>query len=252
MKRISVLLLCLASVSLFSIALSYARATIWRSRVNNAVAATPAQGNPVPLSVFAADDMPVTITGLTVVKDQPVTKTAGAADNKAADQTEAAPQLQFNVASKGGHKIKSMTVALFDFDEKGLLRRVDSWGQTLDVNDEKGPAKVTLQLERKLNPLHRQVLALEHVRSEGATWRAQLPGLGRAANKTSAGLPTSAVTNRLEKALPDERGSVLCSNGFRKAMLLAQLGDGQSVTSFTCDQNNRSFSFTFRGKNLGQ
>ena len=122
----------------------------------------------------------------------------------------------------------------------------------MDVNDEKGPVKITLQLERKLNPLHRQVLALEHVRSDSTTWHAQLPGLGRAANKTSEGLPTSALTDRTEKVLPDDTGSVLCSNGFHKAMRLAQLGDGQNVTSFTCNQSNRSFSFMFNGKDLGQ
>ncbi|NOT59947.1 MAG: hypothetical protein HOP19_06940, partial [Acidobacteria bacterium] len=183
---------------------------------------------------------------------QPANKSAGTAADQAANQPEGMPQLEFNVASRGGHKIKSLTFALFDFDEKGLLCRVDSWGQTMDVNDEKGPAKITLRLERKLNSQHRQILALEQVRSERATWRADAPGLGRAANKASNGLPSSAMVNRVEKVLPDATGSVLCSNGFGKAMQLAQLGDGQNVTSFTCDQNQRLFSFTFHGKDLGQ
>ena len=248
MKKITLLVAAIIGICFIPLVWGYARTLINRAKTPAASAKAITQASPVKHGVFVADDMPVAITGFTVSQSQAANKTAGAT----ADQTEGLPQLEFNVASRGGHKIKSMTFALFDFDEKGLLRRVDSWGQTTDVNDEKGPAKISLQLERKLNPLHRQVLALEHVRSEGATWRANGPGLGRAANKTSNGLPSSAVTDRIEKVLPDEVGSVLCSNGFRKAMQLAQLGDGQSVTSFTCDQNNRSFSFTFNGKDLGQ
>ena len=257
MKKTPLLLAGFIAVCLFPLAWSYARTTIWLSRAKPMpVAVAQAQAASLPLSAFVADEMPVTLTGLTIVKDQPAAKAAGQAVAQASDQAantaEGLPQLEFKVASKGGHKIKSLTFALYEFDEKGLLRRVDSWAQAMDVNDERGPAKITLQLERKLNPQHRQVLALEHVRSEGATWRADGPGLGRAANKTSNGAPSSAVVNRIEKVLPDDTGSVLCSNGFHKAMRLAQLGDGQNVTSFTCNQSNRSFSFTFNGKDLGQ
>jgi hypothetical protein len=35
-------------------------------------------------------------------------------------------------------------------------------------------------------------------------------------------------------------------------MTLAQQGDRASVTSFTCDQADRSFTFTFSGKALGK
>ena len=248
MKKITLLIAAIIGICFIPMVWGYARTLINRAKTPAASAKAITQANPVKHSVFVADDMPVAITGFTVASNQAANKTTGAT----ADQTEDLPQLEFNVASKGGHKIKSLTFTLYDFDEKGLLRRVESRGQTIDVNDTRGPAKITLQLERKLNPLHRQVLALEHVRSEGATWRTDGPGLGRAANRTSNGLPSSALVNRIEKVLPDEVGSVLCSNGFRRAMQLAQLGDGQSVTSFTCDQSSRSFSFTFNGKDLGQ
>lgn len=248
MKKFTLVIAAIIAICFIPLAWGYARTLINRAKTPAASAKAITQGNPVKHGVFVADDMPVTITGFTVSQNQAANQTTGAA----ADQTEGLPQVEFNVASKGGHKIKSLTFTLYDFDEKGLLRRVESRGQSIDVNDERGPTKITLQLERKLNPLHRQVLALEHVRGEGSTWRADGPGLGRAANRISNGLPSSATVNRVEKVLPDETGSVLCSNGFRRAMQLAQLGNGQSVTSFTCDQNSRSFSFTFNGKDLGQ
>ena len=193
--------------------------------------------------------MPVALTGLTL------SNSASAANNNTtrAEQSVGPAQLRFQVVDKGRNNIKSLTFALFDFDERGLLRRVDSWARVVDLTESNGRVEITLDLERSLPAQHRQVLAVEHARSDNRTWRAQFHGLGRAANRVAAGAPLpDAAIARTEKALPDDTGSVLCSNGFRKAMLLAQLGDGQSVTSFTCDQNNRSFSFTFNGKDLSQ
>jgi hypothetical protein len=253
MKRASLLLLCIVAVCLLSIALGYARSTAWWKGPAKALNAAAAQGNqalaPVPLGAFVAGDMPVVLTGLTIAKGAPGVKD----DAGRAEQSEGPAQLRFQVADKGRNNVKSLTFALFDFDERGLLRRVDSWARAVDLSEEKGPTEITLNLGRNLHPQHRQVLAVEHARNDNRTWRAQFSGLGRAANKVSNGTPdASATVDRTEKALPDEVGSVLCSNGFRKAMLLAQLGDGQSVTSFTCDQSNRSFSLTFNGKDLGQ
>lgn len=253
MKRASLLLLCIIAVCLLSMALGYARSTAWWKSPSKALNAAATQGNqalaPVPLGAFVAGDMPVTLTGLTLAKG-----TSGAKDDAGrTEQSEGPAQLRFQVADKGRNNVKSLTFALFDFDENGLLRRVDSWGRAVDLSEAKGTAEITLNLERNLHPQRRQVLVVEHAKSDNRTWRAQFPGLGRAANKVSNGLPiTSAAVDQIEKALPNETGSVLCSNGFRKAMLLAQLGDGQSVTSFTCDQRNRYFSFTFNGKDLGQ
>jgi hypothetical protein len=253
MKRASLLLLCIVAVCLLSIALGYARSTAWWKGPAKALNAAAMQGNqalaPVPLGAFVASDMPVALSGLTIAKGAHGVKD----DAGRAEQSEGPAQLRFQVADKGRNNVKSLTFALFDFDERGLLRRVDSWGRTVDLSEEKGPAEITLDLGRRLHPQHRQVLAVEHAKNDNRTWHAQFPGLGRAANKVSNGTPdASAVVDRTEKVLPDDVGSVLCSNGFRKAMLLAQLGDGQSVTSFRCDQNNRSFNFTFSGKDLGQ
>jgi hypothetical protein len=242
MKRVSPLLACMRVICLLSLALAlslvlaYARSTVGRGGSSKGSKVVALQMNqplaPIPLGVFVADDMPITLTGPTVSGDR-------------------FPQLRFQVRGKGLNNIQSLTFAFFDFDEKGLLRRVASWARSIDLTETAGPTEITINLERQLTPQHRHVLAVEQVRSGSVTWQAQFPSLGRAANQVSAGQPAPVATvGRTEKALPDDSGSVLCSNGFRKAMLLAQLGDGQSVTSFRCDENNRSFSFTFNGKDL--
>jgi hypothetical protein len=253
MRRIALLSLCLAVGCSLLMVLGYARSiTWWRgSHKTSEIIASPAAqaANPIPLGAFVAGDLPVVLSGLTIVKDAPAINGEG----RDAAQSEGLPRLRFRVASKGRANVKSLTFAFFDFDERGLLRRVDSWARAVDLTESRGPAEITLDLDRNPPPNHRQVLAIEHARGDSATWRAQFQGLARAANKVSAGLPVpAAIVNQSEKALPDAAGSILCSNGFRKAMLLAQLGDGQSPTSFICDQNNRSFSFTFNGKDLGQ
>jgi hypothetical protein len=47
-------------------------------------------------------------------------------------------------------------------------------------------------------------------------------------------------------------GAAACGKAFRRAMALANSGEKSGLTSFTCNQHKRSFSFSFNGKSLSK
>lgn len=244
MKKPSILITGILVVCFFSLA--WGARTTWRNTHSASRVAHAPQTVPVQRGALVADDMPIVLTALTLANEK------ASNGNGTQGQSDGPPIFNFRVQTKGRHSIKTLTFTLYDFDENGLLQRVESQAQAVDIDDTKGAVELTLKFTKPLQAYHRQILALERARSNNTTWQIEPQTIGRAVRKVSSGLPTmSPLVDQVTKSLPDDTGSILCSNGFSKAMRLAQTGDGQNVTSFQCDQSKQSYSFTFNGKDLG-
>lgn len=243
MKRTASYIGCFALVCCFVFAVSRAKSGRAVTVPVKGLAVESSQATPVPktipLAAFVATGMPVVLSNVVALTAR--------AENEKADRPA---QLRFIVAGAGRSDLTSLNLLLYDFDEKGLLRRVDGWIRNIDLAAERGAATITIDLERRLQPNHKQVLAVERVNSAKGTWDALPVDLGRAAANALAGTQANAAIQRADVSLPDDYGAAVCSNGFSRAQLLTQAGDGASVTSYTCNQHERSFTFTFAGKAL--
>jgi len=146
-------------------------------------------------------------------------------------------------------ELSQLHILLLEFDSEGKLRRVDGWARAEDLNPGKA-VDITLSLERRVPPGNRLVLTSDAVIGLEKRWETDLVGV----SSVAAGLQSQSPKVSLiqQKSLPPESGASLCSVGYRRAMLLAQAGDGSGITSYTCNQQERSFQFTFNGKFLGQ
>ncbi len=159
-------------------------------------------------------------------------------------------QLKFRLQPQGSEKLTSVNLALFEYGENGALRAVNGWVRQQELSDP-GGAEFTLDLERRVAPGARLVLAVERGNSRETTRDTAFTDLARAGNAKAVGRPFIIPASKSSaSAMPDDSGSALCANALRRAMSLAQSGDKAGVTSFTCDQHNRTFTFTFNGKNL--
>lgn len=243
MKRTVVYVSCFVLACYFVFAVSRAKSGRVVTLPVKGLAVEPSQAIPIPktipLAAFVATGMPVVLSNVAAL-------TARAENEK----TDRPAQLRFTVAGAGRNDLTSLNLLLYDFDEQGLLRRVDGWIKNIDLAAERGAATITIDLERRLQPNHKQVLAVERVNSEKGTWEAKPVDLSRAAANALAGAQANAAIQRADVSLPDDYGAAVCSNGFSRAQLLTLAGDGTNITSYTCNQQERSFTFTFAGKTL--
>lgn len=209
-----------------------------------------AQQPPLPQVVvnvdsYIATGMPVTITRATA-NSEVSDNEAGAKNPK----LQGLAQLKFRLTANGRDKLSSVNIDLFEFDQTGGLRRIEGWVRDLDLAN-RASEEVTLELNRRLTPNARLVLAVERVNSSSDTTELRFPEMVRAIGQRLAGRPeTVPGLQRSEEPLPDMHGAPLCASAFQRAMSLAQEGDKSGLTSFTCDRQERSFAFSFNSKKL--
>jgi hypothetical protein len=195
---------------------------------------------PAVLNAFVARDIPVTLTGVTMIGGS---ATAGSA--------AALPRLQFRIAGKGVASARSVCLSLFEFNASGGLRRVDGWVRQVNLTDSRGIADLSLDLHRQLLPNTRLLLSVDRVHTNSQTWETPFLTLAQATRQAQAGNPNAdARVERLDSPLPDLAGAALCSYAQGRAMLLARAGDRVGFNSFTCDQYERSYTITFANKQL--
>lgn len=163
--------------------------------------------------------------------------------------TQFVTTLKARVVAIGNDKLDSLNLMVFEFDQNAMLRRVDGFVAPIDLSVAK-PADLTLPLGRKVLPTSRLVLAVERANGEAKGWEMNIADLARGSASIATERTPPGIRAREDSGVRPDSGAALCSNGFRRAMSLAQLGDRASVTSFACDQQEGSFSFTFQPKQI--
>jgi len=138
---------------------------------------------------------------------------------------------------------------ILEFDERGLLRRVDGFLKRLDLSPGK-PEPITLPVDRRVRNGYRLALAVERADSAARRWEADFNELARGVAMVLAGNPTANVTARSDAASAPDTGASLCAGGMRRATAMALAGDKSGLASYTCNQTEGSFSFSFNGKAL--
>jgi len=168
-------------------------------------------------------------------------------DGSSKSQRVSAVSLQ--AASLGAERLTGLHLMVLEFDERGLLRRVDGFLKRLDLSPGK-PEPITLPVDRRVRNGYRLALAVERADSAARRWEADFNELARGVAMVLAGNPTANVTARSDAASAPDTGASLCAGGMRRATAMAQAGDKSGLASYTCNQTEGSFSFSFNGKAL--
>lgn len=192
---------------------------------------------PAP-QAFVPDGLPIVFSNLNAV-------TENRGDNKQAFVSA----LRFQAATTGSDRLTSLNLMVFEFDSDSKLRQVDGWIRPVDLSSGK-TAEITLPIERRMPAGNRLLLAVERAGGANRRWETNLNDLVRGSAPVVAGRQPAAVYARNEAPAPDDTGAAVCSNAFRRAMALADSGVKSGLTSFTCNQHKRSFSFSFNGKSF--
>ncbi|MFN0110747.1 MAG: hypothetical protein ACKVZH_17955 [Blastocatellia bacterium] len=252
MKRTSLitggtLVVCLVSLEIASRTIASRNVKPVAKSVNATSTAAPVAPRQQPTPEVKMFSLPVYVaSGFPVVIANPVVLSPKVANEK----QDRAASARFTIANHDTNKINSVNLVLMEFQGAARLRRVDSWIKDVSLNAG-ASTEITVELERRVLPGDKLVLAVERVNGSATTRDSNFLALARAvADSVSGNNPPPLAIQSSTPPLPDDSGAALCSNGFRRAMTLVQAGDRSSMTSFTCDQADRSFVFTFSGKSL--
>jgi hypothetical protein len=167
------------------------------------------------------------------------------------DKAQLVSAVNFQVASLNAEKLTSLNLAVLEFDPQGALRRVDGFARRVDLSAGRTQT-ITLPINHLVRTGHRLALTVDRADSADRRWEADFNELARGVATVLAGNPTANVSARNESAASPESGALLCAGGSRRALALAAAGDRSGITSYTCNQQQRSFQFTFNGKALLQ
>ncbi len=223
-------------------------ARAWRNKANsaakrgNAAAQLTTIVSGISIDHLVPEGMPVVVSGLTLI-GSPAVVTRRTKRNVGGPM-----QLKVHLQRRGQESLTSVNLMLFEFDDKGALHTVDGWVRNPDLT---AAAEIIFNLGREIPPGRKLMMVVERVNSEQTAHDVTFKDLARTGNAKAVGKPFMTLTaGRSESPLPDDSGPDLCANAFRRAMSLAQDGDGSGITSFTCNQQDRSFRFSFNGKVL--
>jgi hypothetical protein len=213
---------------------------MWQAS-NSAVAQRQGHAHEKEISIesYVAPGLPVTISNVVAVADQ--------RNNQDDDWAEV---LKFSVASRSEERLTSLSLVLLDFNAGGRLRQVDGWAKKVEPAPD-GVTEIVLELKRRVKPGSRLVLTIERVNGVDSMRDVPFTDLAQTVAALVEGkTPEAPAVQRADAPLPEDFSSSLCHNAFTRAMNVSQAGDRTRVTSYTCDQNNFSWSFTFNGKLL--
>lgn len=205
-----------------------------KTPIHQIAQAQPAQQ--INVLTYAPPGAPVVFSNLTV-------------DNDRTGSRQVISSLKVRVATPGNDRLTSLNLMLFEFDSGGALRRVDGWVRDVDITAGRN-MEITLPVERRARDGHRLALALERANGADRRWETDFADLARGVAAAVGSHPPIDPTVRQEQPDVDDTGASLCGNGYRRALALAEAGDGSGITSYTCNQSERSYQFTFNGKVL--
>lgn len=212
------------------------------SRASVALNQTPAPPAMFSVDNYAPPELPVVLADSVVISERGAGK---------GSTVEGPAALTFKVTGRQAG-ISEVTFAVMEFDAAGRLIRVDGYVRGVETGPGK-PAELILDLRRRVIPGTKLVLSAERAGASADTWDTPFSELAKtvAGRVTGKRQPDPAV-KRDGGSQPGDVGATLCLNGFRRATELTQSGEPTGVTSFTCDQSDRSFTFTLSGKTLVQ
>lgn len=105
--------------------------------------------------------------------------------------------------------------------------------------------------QRRSKPQNRVMLGLEKATGDDESWSASPLDLANAGAEKANGKAASSLTGKKDKdAVGEDFASGFCVNAYRRAVQLAAVNGNTPPTSFTCDQTERAYTFTFAGKAL--
>ena len=166
------------------------------------------------------------------------------------EDNEKGHEIKATMTGKGTGKINSIAYVTYEFDPTGNLVRVEGGIKRIDLEAGKD-APLSIIPQRRSNPKNRLMLALEKATSDKESWSASALELANAGAEKAKGKTLSPLTGKKDKdVVTEDFGSGFCVNGYRRALDLAAVGEKTPPTSFTCDQNERAYAFTFAGKTL--
>lgn len=236
MKRFQFIVLCALLLCGLIAYADYRSGFAWVTRPFISPAQEPPQITD-KVRIFVPSGVPLVFSDLKVTKEP---------TGKGPDENLFAASVR--VAGAGAEEVATINLALFEFDGSGALRRVDGWIKDIDPASGR-TTQLTLRLDRRSNPETRLILTAERVLGRERQWEMDYTDLARGVAADAAGREHTPFV-RQDPPTGNPTGAALCSEAFRRAMELVRAGDGQSVTSFTCDQTERSYRFTFNGKAL--
>jgi hypothetical protein len=235
---IAFLLIGLIGVATFAIG-----KRIW-SQVQQPVASGAAQAAAEPLpKEFPVDSfVPV---GLPITLSNVIASVLKSEDNK----HDGPVQINLQVAPNGSDRAQSLNFVLLGFKSSSELELVKGWVRNVDFSLTTR-ANVTLDLNRRITNGNKLVLVVERARSAANTYQTDFSELSQAVIASVRKQGDSPVpVQRSTTSLPDESGAELCNNALRRAVSLMQSsdkkGDKFGITSLRCDQQDRSYTFTY-------
>lgn len=228
----------LIGVATFAIGKRIWFATQEQQIIRNAQAAAEPLPKEFPLDSFVPVGLPVTLSNVmaSVLKSE---------DNK----HDGPVQITLQVAPNGSDRVQSLNFVLLGFKSSNELELVKGWVRNVDFSLTTR-ATVTLDLNRRITNGDKLVLIVERARSAAATWQTDFSELSLAviAKVRKQNEPPVPV-QRATTSLPDDSGADLCNNALRRAVALMQSsdrkGDKFGITSLRCDQQDRSYLFTY-------
>jgi hypothetical protein len=167
------------------------------------------------------------------------------------EDNEKGHEIKATISGKGIGKINSIAYTTYEFDPTGNLVRVEGGIKRVDLEAGKD-APLPIIPQRQSNPKNRLMIALEKATSDKESWSASHLELANAGAEKVKSKTASALKGKKDKdAIDEDFGSGFCINGYRRAVELSAAGGEKTPpTSFTCDQNERAYAFTFAGKTL--
>lgn len=164
--------------------------------------------------------------------------------------SEKGHEIKTIVSNHGSGVINSLAYATYEYDPTGNLVRVEGGIKRVDLKPGQ-QAALSIIPQRRSSPKNRLMIALEKATSDKESWTASHLDLASAgAEKANGKAPTPLAGKQDTEVIGEDFGSGFCINGYRRAMQLSEVGGNTLPTSFTCDQNERAYAFTFAGKSL--
>ncbi|MDQ3010321.1 MAG: hypothetical protein M3X11_06425 [Acidobacteriota bacterium] len=204
--------------------------------------AAPQERQPVVTAVPLPGIVP---TGVPVALSNPT----ATVESDGSSKSQRVSAISFQALPLSAEKLTSLNLLVLEFDERGLLRRVDGFLKRFDLSAAKAEL-VTLPIDRRVRNGYRLAVAVERADSAAQRWEADFNELARGVATVIAGSSVSGVAARSDAALSPDTGAALCAGGMRRATALAQAGDKSGLAGYTCNQSEGSFTISFNGKVL--
>ncbi|HZS04052.1 MAG TPA: hypothetical protein VFD58_04385 [Blastocatellia bacterium] len=244
MKRLSLLFGCLVIFSLCVFAVSRAvKGRVSPRPANNAGVRLSSSAVQLPavvtIGAYAAAGLPIILTTSPIRSDRGFT------------------ELPCRIGLTSVGEVRRANLVLFEVGPNGKLRGAESWTQALDPASAKPDDKTgvrtyafDLRVRRGVTDKSAFALAVESVSGPSGSWETDFTALMQTVVARLGARPDEQVPVRQSAdQQAGDPGSNYCARAFALATYLSRFSDGGEFPAFTCDQQARTFSFTYVSRN---